>query len=264
MGPLAIAAPGSPPPSQLQHHTLSPRQKPTTPSPRIEPRPQKGNIPYGGPGIYSCTVPGTVALTFDDGPYIYTAGVMDQFATYGFKATFFVTGDNGRGPLDANPSGAALVRRMLAEGHQVGSHTWTHTDLNTLSDQQQRDEMLKTEAALKNIIGKTPTYMRPPYGSCNEACGAVMKDLGYVVAHWDLETDDWRYQADISISENIFKSSLAETDPKTGGRVVLAHDIHEQTATRLTAFMLGELKARGFRGVTLGECLGEPEENWYR
>lgn len=71
--------------------------------------------------ITSCTVPGTVALTFDDGPYIYTAQVLDTLKSNNVHATFFVNGDNWANILNADDQ--ALVHRMIAEGHQIGSHT---------------------------------------------------------------------------------------------------------------------------------------------
>lgn len=71
--------------------------------------------------INSCTVPGTVALTFDDGPYIYTAQVLDTLKSNNVRATFFVNGDNWANILNADDQ--ALVHRMIAEGHQIGSHT---------------------------------------------------------------------------------------------------------------------------------------------
>ena len=79
------------------------------------------SVPVGS-WIYGCTVPGTVALTFDDGPIFRTASVLDQLQAAGMKATFFVNGLNW-GDINSEQS-KALVRRMIAEGHQVGSHTY--------------------------------------------------------------------------------------------------------------------------------------------
>jgi peptidoglycan/xylan/chitin deacetylase (PgdA/CDA1 family) len=122
-----------------------------------------------------------VAITYDDGPYIYTNQVLDQFAEYGFKATFFITGNNlGKGAIDTTENWASVIRRMDAEGHQVASHTWSHQDLSAITDAQRYDQMVKNEMAIRNILGKYPTYMRPPYSSCNDACQTVLKNLGYI------------------------------------------------------------------------------------
>jgi peptidoglycan/xylan/chitin deacetylase (PgdA/CDA1 family) len=248
----------------LKRDMLESRQ--SGPSTRNDPRPQKGSIPYGGAGIRTCKEPGTVAITFDDGPNIYSGQVLDHLADYGFKATFFVSGDNGHGPIDADSRWIDVIHRMDAEGHQVASHAWSHLDLSTITDDQRYDEMVKTEMAIRNVLGKYPTYMRPPYSSCNEACQTVMKDLGYVIAYYDLDTQDWAHQDNIQEAKEVFKREMDQTEggPQSGHRIALAHDIHEQTASSLTPFMLQYLKNSGWKGVTLGECLAEPRQNWYR
>jgi peptidoglycan/xylan/chitin deacetylase (PgdA/CDA1 family) len=162
-------------------------------STRNTPRPQLGQTPYGAEGVYSCTEPGTVAMTFDDGPYIYTDGVLDLFKSYGFKATFFITGINiNKGAID-DPSlpWVAVIKRMIAEGHQVASHTWSHQDLSKVTQKQRIDQLVKNEMAFTNILGKFPTYMRPPYSSCDQpsGCWKDMTDLGYVVSYFSLDTD---------------------------------------------------------------------------
>lgn len=155
---------------------------------------------------------------------------------------------------------------MVAEGHQVASHTWSHQDLSQITDAQRYDQMVKNEMAIRNIIGKYPTYMRPPYSSCNDACQAVMKNLGYVVSYFDLDTDDYNQLSNIQVAKNNFKNKIDTTvgGPASGHRLAIAHDIHEQTALNLTGYMLEYLKSKGYRGVTMGECMGEPEANWYR
>jgi peptidoglycan/xylan/chitin deacetylase (PgdA/CDA1 family) len=152
-----------------------------------------GAVPYGGEGVYNCKVPGTVAITYDDGPYIYTDKLLDLYAAYKAKATFFVTGINiGKGAIDNSATAwPAVIRRMYNEGHQVASHTWSHQDLSAITSQQRKDQMVRNEMAIRNIIGKFPTYMRPPYSSCTAAsgCQADMETLGYVVSYFDLDTD---------------------------------------------------------------------------
>lgn len=240
---------------------------PSGASTRNDPRPQKGNVAYGGGGVYACKKAGTVAITYDDGPYIYTDRVLDQFAAAGFKATFFVTGINlGKGAIDSTAQWSNMIKRMVAEGHQVASHTWSHQDLSIITDAQRYDQMVKNEMAIRNIIGKYPTYMRPPYSSCNTACQTVLKNLGYVVSYFDLDTDDYNQLSNIQVAKDNFKRILDSTagGPTTGSRLAIGHDIHEQTALNLTGYMLSYLKSKGYRGVTMGECMGEPEANWYR
>jgi hypothetical protein len=126
--------------------------------------------------------------------------------------------------------------------------------------------MVKNEMAIRNIIGKYPTYMRPPYSSCNDACQNMLKTLGYVVSYFDLDTDDYNQLSNIQVAKDNFKRILDQTEggPASGDRLAIAHDIHEATALSLTGYMLEYLKSKGYRGVTMGECMGEPEANWYR
>ncbi|KZM27787.1 chitin binding [Ascochyta rabiei] len=234
-------------------------------STRNDARPQKGSVQYGGAGIYNCLKPGTVAITYDDGPYIYTDQVLDQFNAAGFKATFFVTGINiGKGAIDEKWS--AVIKRMYAEGHQVASHTWSHQDLSAITEAQVYDQMVKNEMAIRNIIGKYPTYMRPPYSSCTGTCQNVLKNLGYVVSYFDLDTDDYNQLTPekIQIAKDNFVGNMSTVEPTSGSKLAIGHDIHELTALNLTVTMIETLQARGFKGVTMGECMNEPEANWYR
>ncbi len=79
---------------------------------------RQSNVPYGT-AIYSCTQPGVVALTFDDGPYAFTEELLDDLAASGQRATFFVNGQN----WDNINNHVSTIQRMVAGGHQVGSHT---------------------------------------------------------------------------------------------------------------------------------------------
>ncbi|KAJ4380479.1 hypothetical protein N0V86_003834 [Didymella sp. IMI 355093] len=233
-------------------------------STRNDARPQKGSVAYGAE-IYACRKPGTVAITYDDGPYIYTDEVLNKFAAAGFKATFFVTGINiGKGAIDE--AWAPVIRRMVAEGHQVASHTWSHQDLSRITEAQVYDQMVKNEMAIRNIIGKYPTYMRPPYSSCDDTCLSVLKKLGYVVSLFDLDTDDYNQLTPVKIetAKNNFRTAVNGANPSSQSKLAIAHDIHELTALNLTVTMIETLQARGFKGVTMGECMNEPEANWYR
>ncbi|CAI9634080.1 carbohydrate esterase family 4 protein [Alternaria burnsii] len=237
-------------------------------STRNDARPQLGSIPYGGGGIYVCNNPGTVAITYDDGPYIYTENVMAQFEARGAHATFFITGNNiGKGAIDENWAG--VIKKMYDNGHQVASHTWSHQDLSLITKEEVYDQMVKNEMAIRNIIGKYPTYMRPPYSSCDAECQEVMSDLGYVVSYFDLDTDDYNQLTPekIQVAKDNFKNGIDTRnsgDPYDGDRLVIGHDIHQLTAENLTAYMLDYLYAQGLTAVTMGECLQDPKENWYR
>lgn len=154
---------------------------------------------------------------------------------------------------------------MIAEGHQVASHTWSHYDLGGLSSVDRIQQMVKNERALANIIGKYPTYMRPPFSSCSGACQTDMQKLGYHRVYFDLDTQDYLNDDPnlIQNSKDIVKVNLGNHN--NGQNVLsLMHDVHYQTAYNLSSFYFDQIKAKGWRGVTVGECLGDPQTNWYR
>jgi peptidoglycan/xylan/chitin deacetylase (PgdA/CDA1 family) len=243
-------------------------------------RPQlNADLEYGGDGIYDCINPGDVALTYDDGPWLYTGDLLDIYAAHGAVATFFVTGiNNGKGEIDNTyfPY-AGYLQRMVAEGHQVASHTWSHNNLDTefATSADRKLNMYKNEMAIRNVIGKFPTYMRPPYSACSggknstggtDSCESDLKALGYNIVYFDLDTEDYLLDSKVLIQQakNDFSGNLSTTTPDTGSWLVISHDIHYQTVYNLTAFMLDTLTTAGYKAVTVGECLGDPAANWYR
>lgn len=233
-------------------------------------RPHIGSVPYGPNVIRSCTVPGTLALTFDDGPREYTRELLDLLDKYSAKATFFITGNNGgKGPIDdPDHNWGNLIRRMQRSGHQIASHTWTHQDLGKVSHEQRMEQVYKNEMALRNILGTFPTYMRPPYSSCLPESGCLedLGELGYHVVLYDLDTSDYSHDSPdaIQVSKDIFNHALAPWKPSDKSWLIIAHDVHEQTVHNLTEHMLRVSADRGYRAVTVGQCLNDPEEFWYR
>ena len=146
-------------------------------------RPELGTVAYGL-DIRRCTEPGKIALTFDDGPWRYTSELLDLLdKNEDVKATFFVVGNNAEhGRIDdPKTKYPKILRRMHDAGHQIGSHTWTHADLQKLDTAGRREEILKNEEAFANILGFFPTYLRPPYTDCREDCIADLGALGYHV-----------------------------------------------------------------------------------
>ncbi|CBX97226.1 hypothetical protein IAQ61_007359 [Plenodomus lingam] len=233
-------------------------------------RDKLGSIPYGGNGTFRCTKPGTVAITYDDGPQKdFTEHILDQFKSYGAKATFFVTGNNiNKGQIDVEY--ADVIKRMSAEGHQIASHTWTHLDLSEISSEDRKNQIIMNEMAIRNILGKIPTYLRPPYSSCTEisGCQKDVADLGYHITNFNVDTDDYNLNTaeDIQIAKDNFHGNITSkgATAKDHQWLAIGHDILEQTANNLTGFMLETITKLGYKAVTVGECLEDPEENWYR
>jgi len=234
------------------------------------PRTKVGSVQYGGDGIYNCVTPGTVAITYDDGPQkVFTSHILDILSSYDAKATFFITGNNiNKGQIDITDEFVQVIKRMDSEGHQIASHTWTHLDLSAISQVDRKNQMWKNEMALRNIVGKIPTYMRPPYSSCTGQCETDMADLGYHVTYFDVDTDDYQQDSPnlIQNSKDWFRGNITKNGatPANSQWLEIGHDIHAQTANNLTDYMLSTLTQLGYKGVTVGECLGDPAANWYR
>ncbi|CAI7619908.1 unnamed protein product [Penicillium glandicola] len=206
--------------------------------------------------ITQCTIPGTIALTFDDGPYIYTSQLLDTLSQHGARATFFLNGHN-RGDIDTS---AEIVQRTLAEGHQLGSHTWNHPSLDTLPYEEIVQQMTMLEEAFVRILGFFPTYMRPPFLIYTPVVLGAMADLGYHVIGVSVDTKD--YENDNPDTNWIsFDKFVGEVD--AGGSIVLAHDVYQYTVELLVDNMLADVERRGLSAVTVGECLGDPSEYWY-
>lgn len=149
-------------------------------------RPKFGSLPYGVE-ISSCLRPGTVALTFDDGPNPYLTGeVLDLLDERGVKATFFVNGLNSGYITD--PGKSQHVTRMIASGHHIASHGWSHLNLNDVPYETKRSEITLLENALSGIMGGIPTYFRPPFGACNGECLGLLAEYGYHVVSLHIQS----------------------------------------------------------------------------
>ncbi|KAI1432733.1 carbohydrate-binding module family 18 [Xylaria sp. CBS 124048] len=244
-------------------------QKPTGADTSKIARPKIGSIPYGGVGITDCINNNQIALTFDDGPYSYTNDLLDKLAKYNAKATFFITGNNlHKGKInDPSTPWPAVIKRMAAEGHQIGSHTWSHQNYSQLTTTQFQNQIYWNEIAFNDILGYFPTYMRPPYSICpTKSCGAQLANLGYHVTYFDLDTEGYLHDdpTQIQTSKNIWDQAVQGTDPCITDYLLIEHDIHYQTVYNLTDYILASLFTHGYTAVTVGQCLGDPAQNWYR
>lgn len=130
--------------------------------------------------------PGELALTFDDGPNsTATPRLLDLLARHGVQATFFLLGSRAQ----ALPE---LVRRMVAEGHLVGSHSFTHLNLAYTAAAQIREEIVRGQHALQEIVGTPVRFFRPPFGARRPLVLRVARDLGMTPVLWNALTSDWK------------------------------------------------------------------------
>jgi peptidoglycan/xylan/chitin deacetylase (PgdA/CDA1 family) len=168
--PLAVAYP------QHEHNATSLTSgKDSQVVPELRPR----EVPYGSI-ITACSVPGNVALTYDDGPGLYTEELLDILDKNKVKATFFILGNAATGPITERKN-AKILKRMHARGHHIASHTWSHPDLAFLETEDRREQMERAGQAFSQVLGFAPTYMRPPYVSCPDDCIEDMESFGFHV-----------------------------------------------------------------------------------
>ncbi|KAJ3518756.1 hypothetical protein NMY22_g13519 [Coprinellus aureogranulatus] len=201
--------------------------------------------------VTKCTVPGTVALTFDDGPFIYTNDIVGILKGANATATFFYNGKNFGCIYDSDS--VERVKLVYNSGHQVASHTWRHADLATLSWDEIHDEMWKVENALLKIVGVTPAFMRPPYGSYNDLVLRAASVRQQTVVIWDFDSQDSSGAAPDTCKDSY--SQVISRHPET--ILTLNHETSENTAKQVLPFAIQQLQQAGYRLVSVAECLGK-------
>jgi peptidoglycan/xylan/chitin deacetylase (PgdA/CDA1 family) len=126
-----------------------------------------------------------IGLSFDDGPSRWTEPILDLLAAHGARATFFLVGSL----VEARPD---VVRRISADGHEVGNHTWSHPALaRDCDDERVRSELARTNDALARILGAPPTLFRAPHYDHDARVDAIAGELGLRHAHGDVTPADW-------------------------------------------------------------------------
>ncbi|MFE6712011.1 bifunctional polysaccharide deacetylase/glycosyltransferase family 2 protein [Streptomyces sp. NPDC057695] len=195
----------------------------------------------------------TVVLSFDDGPSPeWTPKILDVLAAHDIRADFFVTG----AMTTRHPE---LIRQIVAGGHEIGVHSFTHPDLVYQSRTRISWELAQTQLALAGVAGVHSALFRPPYSSDASALDdwnyPVIKYVGshgYLTAFIDRDTHDWKRPGVDAIVE-------AAMPRKPGdGELVLLHDAGGDRAETLAALerIIVKLKGEGYRFATISEALG--------
>lgn len=179
-----------------------------------------------------------VALTFDDGPHpYYTEQLLDGLKERGVVATFFVTGEHAA----LHPE---VILRMQEEGHLIGNHTYSHIQLRSDNREVFKEELIKTNEVLKEIIGEDIIYVRPPYGSWDKG---FEKELNMIPVLWTVDPLDW-------CSDNAGCVVRKVTETVEENDIVLLHDYYDTTVTAALR-IVDDLIEEGYIFVTVEEIL---------
>jgi peptidoglycan/xylan/chitin deacetylase (PgdA/CDA1 family) len=194
-----------------------------------------------------------VALTFDDGPSPWTEPILEHLLAHDARATFFAIGE----AIDER--GAAVLRRLVASGCEVGNHTFTHPRLTQLSDAEVVDELARTTPLIESATGVAPVYWRAPYLDRDDRVEAAASPLGLREVELSIAANDYELAPD-AVRDRV----LETLQP---GDVVALHDgrtsrdgpgdslpTREGTVVAV-AMLLDALRSRGLRCVTISELL---------
>lgn len=178
-----------------------------------------------------------VALTFDDGPDPKrTIKLLEILKKHDVLATFFDIGSL----MEKYPE---IVKKEVEAGCDVGGHTYSHVNLNSLSQSQAKEEILKVKSAFKSATGLELKYLRPTYGNANSSVRAI---AGIPIINWCIDSLDWKYRDADKVIEEIRKTKNFD------GRIILMHVIYDSTLEAVDR-LIPQLKSEGYQVVTISE-----------
>lgn len=183
-----------------------------------------------------------IALTFDDGPHpTNTPRLLDLLKAKNVKATFYVVGTNVRRYPE-------IMRRIVAEGHEIGNHTVNHPNLTKLSDDGVRKELRDCHQAILSATGVTPRTLRPPYGAITATQKSwIRKEFGYPSILWSVDPEDWKKPGSSVVTSRLVSGA-------SPGGILLVHDIHGPTIDAMPA-TIDQLLAKGYQFVTVTQLI---------
>ncbi|MEZ2387963.1 bifunctional polysaccharide deacetylase/glycosyltransferase family 2 protein [bacterium RCC_150] len=194
----------------------------------------------------------TLALTFDDGPDpVWTPQILDVLKKHHVHATFFVVGS-------AAIDNADVLRRIVADGNEIGVHTLTHADLGQSPDWRQQLEVQGAEQTIMGLTGQSASLLRPPFSSENDAVTDAewasirsAANRGYLTVLSTKDSEDWKRPGVGAIERNLAPSG-------DQGQVLLMHDGGGNRAQSVAALdaLLSTVDQQGYRVTTVGDAIG--------
>lgn len=188
-----------------------------------------------------------IALTFDDGCSLsLVRPILKLLTDHGVKCTFFPTGQQAKN----NPSG---IKAIIAQGSEIGNHSYSHPDFTDLSAAKTKTEIVKTENVIRNITGKAPKKLfRPPYGSCSTTVLKRVGALGYrYTITWSIDTNDWRGRSAAAIKSTVLNNA------KPGSIVLMHVGGGAKHTTEALHGIINSLQSKGYKLVTVSRLLKE-------
>jgi peptidoglycan-N-acetylglucosamine deacetylase len=194
-----------------------------------------------------------IALTFDDGPGECTEPILELLAAHSARATFFLIGRSAESRPD-------IVRRIDADGHEIGNHTWSHPRLaSDCDDERVRVELERTNELVSQLVGRPPDRFRAPQYDLDGRVLEIATSLGLVHTRGDITPPDWderctaRYITTFVVQQARPDAVVGLHDgvpPKSAGTR------SQQATVDAMGEILERLAARGFECVTASDVLG--------
>ncbi|MFI7698972.1 polysaccharide deacetylase family protein [Nonomuraea sp. NPDC049480] len=204
----------------------------------LTPAPASAQAPKKAP--VDCTQVKCIALTFDDGPGKYAGTLLDTLKKHNAKATFFLEGQYAK-------SRPKYVKRMVAEGHELGNHSYKHPDFTKLEAWEIRSEIKKTQDAVKKAAGVEPKLLRPPYGMADMQVSEIAAEFDMPIILWTGGSEDWA-----SKNVDAIKKKTLEVAKQDG--IILMHDWVKQTVDAMPS-IIKTLQNKGYHLVTVSDIV---------
>lgn len=208
----------------------------TAPKEEVKPADQPASQSASQPKPVVSNTRKLVALTFDDGPSrTETTRLLRILAERNVKATFFVVGNNAQRAPE-------ILQQAKAAGHEVGSHTMTHANLNRSSVEAIRWEVAAMDQLFLNTLGEKSHLTRPPYGNMN---ATVKANVAQPLILWTVDPEDWKVRNTATVRQRAVAGAF-------DGAIILFHDIYATTVDAIPG-VIDDLRARGYEFMTVSE-----------
>jgi peptidoglycan-N-acetylglucosamine deacetylase len=208
--------------------------------------------------------PGVVALSFDDGPDPnWTPKILDILKQKNVHGTFMMIGEQAQ-------DNVSLMKRVMAEGHEIGNHTWTHPDISEISPRQVDLELNLTERLFGSKLGVKPLFFRPPYSIDQEpdtndqaAPAYQIQKMGYTIIGNKIDTGDWderQRKSPQGITEDVLGTlQMMKTKPQFRGSIILLHDGGGNRSVTVATLpvLIDGLRAHGYAIEQVSDLMGK-------